>query len=209
MALTRAKLRRKTRVGLPDRRGPANRHCCPSRSRWPQMRKRDFRRNRRMRRCTGLRDDEPARSTTAGLTRLQGDARWQLRLPPCFTPSSCTTLLRKIAKGAGSSGTGSFGRSRGLASVGSRSRPTGGAAKLHLMNDHSGGFETSSTLTCPKCGYQSKHLMPTNACQFYYDCEGCGVLLKPLAGHCCVYCSCGDVKCPPVQQAEACCSSFT
>lgn len=44
--------------------------------------------------------------------------------------------------------------------------------------------------------------MPTDACQYFYDCEGCGAVLKPLAGDCCVYCSYGSVPCPPVQQAR-------
>ncbi len=47
--------------------------------------------------------------------------------------------------------------------------------------------------------------MPTNACQFYYDCEGCGALLKPLPGDCCVYCSYGNVNCPPIQEGTSCC----
>ena len=47
--------------------------------------------------------------------------------------------------------------------------------------------------------------MPTDACQFYYDCKGCGALLKPLKGDCCVYCSYGDVKCPPIHTGERCC----
>jgi hypothetical protein len=45
--------------------------------------------------------------------------------------------------------------------------------------------------------------MPTNACRFFYDCSGCGVTLKPRPGDCCVYCSYGDVKCPPIQAVEA------
>ena len=53
----------------------------------------------------------------------------------------------------------------------------------------SDGFEPSSTLTCPQCGHRSKDLMPTDACQYFYDCKGCGALLKPLPGDCCVYCS--------------------
>jgi len=57
----------------------------------------------------------------------------------------------------------------------------------------------SSTLTCPECGHVSKDVMPTDACQYFYDCKGCGVVLKPLKGDCCVYCSYGDVKCPPIQ----------
>jgi putative ABC transport system substrate-binding protein len=31
-----------------------------------------------------------------------------------------------------------------------------------------------STITCPKCGHQAAEEMPTNACQFFYDCKGCG-----------------------------------
>jgi hypothetical protein len=41
--------------------------------------------------------------------------------------------------------------------------------------------------------------MPTDACQFFYDCKGCGALLRPEQGHCCVFCSYGTVPCPPVQ----------
>jgi hypothetical protein len=44
--------------------------------------------------------------------------------------------------------------------------------------------------------------MPTNACQFFYNCSDCGVRLKPKAGDCCVFCSYGDVPCPPVQEAR-------
>lgn len=66
------------------------------------------------------------------------------------------------------------------------------------------GFEPFSTLTCPHCGHQSKDLMPTDACQYFYDCKGCGAVLKPLPGDCCVYCSFGDVKCPPIQMGDCC-----
>jgi hypothetical protein len=65
--------------------------------------------------------------------------------------------------------------------------------------------ELFSTLTCPECGHQVKEEMPTNACQYYYDCKGCGALLKPQSGHCCVFCSYGDVKCPPIQEGNSCC----
>ena len=32
----------------------------------------------------------------------------------------------------------------------------------------------TSTITCPACGHQATETMPTNACQFFYDCAGCG-----------------------------------
>ena len=58
-----------------------------------------------------------------------------------------------------------------------------------------------STLTCPSCGHRATETMPTDACQFFYECECCGALLKPKAGDCCVFCSYGDVPCPPIQEA--------
>ena len=61
-----------------------------------------------------------------------------------------------------------------------------------------------SVITCPKCGHQAIRQMPTNACQFFYDCDGCGERLKPLPGHCCVFCSYGSVPCPPMQECRSC-----
>lgn len=58
-----------------------------------------------------------------------------------------------------------------------------------------------STLTCPECAGLSTNSMPTNACQFFYDCPHCAAKLRPLKGDCCVYCSYGDVACPPIQEA--------
>ncbi|MEP6609904.1 MAG: GDCCVxC domain-containing (seleno)protein [Burkholderiaceae bacterium] len=62
-----------------------------------------------------------------------------------------------------------------------------------------------SVLTCPQCGHAKQETMPTDACQFFYECEGCKGLLRPRAGDCCVFCSYGSVKCPPVQAQESCC----
>jgi len=63
-----------------------------------------------------------------------------------------------------------------------------------------------STITCPECGHNKKEMMPTDACQWFYECEACHALLKPKAGDCCVFCSYGDVPCPPIQQDHACCA---
>lgn len=65
-------------------------------------------------------------------------------------------------------------------------------------------YVKQSTLTCPECGHQALETMPTDACQYYYDCKGCGAALKPKHGDCCVYCSYGDVKCPPMQLGGGC-----
>ena len=67
---------------------------------------------------------------------------------------------------------------------------------------NSATMEFRSTLTCPKCGKRSTETMPTDACQYFYDCPHCGALLRPQAGDCCVFCSYGDVPCPPIQQAR-------
>ncbi|WP_411818489.1 GDCCVxC domain-containing (seleno)protein [Hyphococcus sp. DH-69] len=66
------------------------------------------------------------------------------------------------------------------------------------------GIELKSTITCPECGHKSLNEMPIDACQYFYDCEGCGAILKPIEGDCCVYCSFGDVKCPPIQEGRSC-----
>lgn len=63
----------------------------------------------------------------------------------------------------------------------------------------------TSTLTCPHCRLSKQEVMPTDACQFYYKCTGCAIVLRPKAGDCCVFCSYGTVKCPPIQLQRGCC----
>lgn len=62
-----------------------------------------------------------------------------------------------------------------------------------------------STLTCPVCGHSQSETMPTDACQWFYECSACHTVLKPKPGDCCVYCSYGTVACPPIQQGDSCC----
>ena len=66
-----------------------------------------------------------------------------------------------------------------------------------------------SVLTCPHCGHVRRETMPTDACQFFYECEQCKTLLLPKAGDCCVFCSYGSVKCPPMQMQQSCSSCST
>lgn len=56
-----------------------------------------------------------------------------------------------------------------------------------------------SVITCPLCRHKKEETMPTDACQFFYQCEQCKAMLKPLPGDCCVFCSYGTVKCPSRQ----------
>ena len=58
-----------------------------------------------------------------------------------------------------------------------------------------------SNLTCPECGYSKLETMPTDACQWFYECDQCHTLLRPLPGDCCVYCSYATVPCPPIQES--------
>ncbi|HCE25242.1 MAG TPA: hypothetical protein DF282_22410 [Hyphomonas sp.] len=75
------------------------------------------------------------------------------------------------------------------------------------METQAQNIELTSTLTCPECGHSEAETMPTDACQWFYECKGCGLLLKPKAGDCCVYCSYGTVACPPIQQGGNCCGA--
>lgn len=63
--------------------------------------------------------------------------------------------------------------------------------------------ELRSTLTCPDCGARTTETMPTDACQYFYDCPACGSVLRPKPGDCCVFCSYADTPCPPIQEASA------
>lgn len=62
-----------------------------------------------------------------------------------------------------------------------------------------------SMLTCPHCGFAKREMMPTDACQFFYECSNCGRLLRPKPGDCCVFCSFGSVACPSIQEQRGCC----
>ncbi len=62
-----------------------------------------------------------------------------------------------------------------------------------------------SALTCPHCGTTTVETMPTDACLYFHECTSCHTLLRPKTGDCCVFCSYGSVKCPPIQQERSCC----
>ena len=62
-----------------------------------------------------------------------------------------------------------------------------------------------STITCPECGFSKTEEMPANACQYFYECSNCHSIIKPNEGDCCVYCSFGDINCPPIQEGVNCC----
>lgn len=67
-------------------------------------------------------------------------------------------------------------------------------------------IQYESTITCPVCAAQAVEEMPKDACRYFYDCATCGAALKPKRGDCCVFCSYGSVKCPPIQMEGDCCA---
>lgn len=66
--------------------------------------------------------------------------------------------------------------------------------------------ELKSIITCPECKFQKEESMPEDSCWYFYTCKECGIKLNPLHKDCCVFCSYGSVKCPPIQFNESCCS---
>jgi hypothetical protein len=74
---------------------------------------------------------------------------------------------------------------------------------------HSESFKENiklkSIITCPHCGHKKEEIMPRDACAFFYECEKCKTVIKPKVGDCCVYCSYGTEKCPPMQSGNGCC----
>ena len=85
----------------------------------------------------------------------------------------------------------------------------GGLLMASILNHYamksSGKVKLNSTITCPNCGNKKEEQMPENSCQFFYECAACKTILKPQPGDCCVYCSYGTVKCPPIQSGNSCC----
>ena len=57
-----------------------------------------------------------------------------------------------------------------------------------------------SVITCPVCGHKKEETMPEDSCVFFYECENCKTILKPRKEVCCVFCTYGNVPCPPVQK---------
>ena len=63
-------------------------------------------------------------------------------------------------------------------------------------------IQLQSTITCPQCHQKTTEQMPIDYCQYFWECPHCKNTLKPKKGNCCVYCSYGSVKCPPIQKGE-------
>lgn len=121
--------------------------------------------------------------------------------------SCCWLPALAIALG-GASGLMSF--SNGLEQFSGVFMKIGGAllvygGYLFYQKNRKPAIVLQSKITCPNCGHCKMETMPTDACQYFYECENCKKLLKPQQGDCCVYCSYGSVTCPPIQLNQDCC----
>jgi hypothetical protein len=62
-----------------------------------------------------------------------------------------------------------------------------------------------SIITCPWCSHKEVEMMPANQCIWFYECKSCEILLSPLKGDCCVFCSYADEVCPSMQSGDCGC----
>jgi hypothetical protein len=77
------------------------------------------------------------------------------------------------------------------------------ADTLELMAlDTSKAVTSTTTVTCPSCGFRKDEAMPDDQCVYFYTCTHCKKVLKPIFGDCCVFCSYGTVSCP-IEQKRA------
>jgi hypothetical protein len=71
-----------------------------------------------------------------------------------------------------------------------------------LAQEHEPNVVHVSLMTCPRCKHEQAERMPEYACAIAYQCTACGVMLRPLPGDCCVFCSYGSAPCPAIQIAR-------
>jgi hypothetical protein len=60
-----------------------------------------------------------------------------------------------------------------------------------------------STVKCPACNNTEKLLMPRYATKTFYECGTCRAHYHVKKHECCVFCSLGDITCPPTQARRA------
>ncbi len=64
-------------------------------------------------------------------------------------------------------------------------------------------FQLIAQIRCPSCRHKKREKMTVDGCQYFYECEKCGLLLMPPQGVCCVFCAFGNIACPKEQIAKA------
>lgn len=71
--------------------------------------------------------------------------------------------------------------------------------KLGMQNNNMQIIVLYSVISCPYCGFKKEERMREDSCNFFYECANCKTIIKPKEQDCCVFCSYGTVKCPPIQ----------
>lgn len=57
-------------------------------------------------------------------------------------------------------------------------------------------------LTCPNCEVNHQERIPQDACSYFYECDNCKALIRPLPGDCCVFCSYASEPCPSSKENQ-------
>ena len=57
-----------------------------------------------------------------------------------------------------------------------------------------------TVITCQSCGMAEEIMMHPKLPEQKFVCKKCSAELLAQAGECCVFCSYGSVKCPPIQE---------
>lgn len=78
------------------------------------------------------------------------------------------------------------------------------STKFYLNTDSVSAKETDapsleSEITCPKCNFKKKEIMPDDYCVLKYICTNCKAEIYPDEKDCCVFCTYGTHKCPSKQ----------
>ena len=60
----------------------------------------------------------------------------------------------------------------------------------------------TATVTCPLRGHQALETMPTDACQFFYECKGCRRVLQPKRETARVLLVCGSTVPAQTERAQ-------
>jgi len=69
----------------------------------------------------------------------------------------------------------------------------------YYLNTETDSVSLESEITCPKCNFKKKEIMPDDYCILKYVCTNCKAEIYPDEKDCCVFCTYGTKKCPSKQ----------
>lgn len=86
-----------------------------------------------------------------------------------------------------------------LFSCSQKEAPVDTTPKIDSLVATVSGPSLESEITCPKCHFKKKEIMPTDYCILKYTCTNCKTDIYPDEKDCCVFCTYGTYKCPSKQ----------